>query len=56
MKTFVKIGFAQISLAAPKILVAQNSGGGGEAGGGGCCSPAAPTARTPMGAITCFFN
>ena len=55
MKTFVKIGFAQISLAAPKILVAQNSGGG-EAGGGGCCSPAAPTARTPMGAITCFFN
>ena len=30
MKTFVKIGFAQISLAAPKILVARNSGGGGQ--------------------------
>ena len=54
MKTFVKIGFAQISLAAPKILVARNSGGG--AGGGGCCSPPAATARTPMGAITCFFQ
>ena len=37
METFVKIWFAQISLAAPKI-------------------PPAPTARTPMGAITCFFN
>ena len=41
MKTFVK------------ILVAQNSGG---AGGGGCCSPPAPTARTLLGAITCFFQ
>ena len=28
----------------------------GRAGGGGCFSPPAPTARTPMGAITCFFN
>ena len=34
MKTFVKIGFAQISLAAPKILVARNSGGGGGRGRG----------------------
>ena len=32
METFVKIWFAQISLAAPKILVAQNSGGQGEGG------------------------
>ena len=30
--------------------------GGVGAGGGGCCSPPAPTALTPMGAITCFFN
>ena len=47
METFVKIWFAQISLAAPKIR-----GGTGR----GCCSPPAPTARTPMGAITFFFN
>ena len=40
MKTFVKIGFAQISLAAPKILVAQNSGGGGgRQGEGGVAAP-----------------
>ena len=38
MKTFVKIGFAQISLAAPKILVARNSGGGGQ-GEGGVAAP-----------------
>ena len=37
MKTFVKIWFAQISLAAPKILVAQNSGGG--QGEGGVAAP-----------------
>ena len=47
METFVKIWFAQISLAAPKIR-----GGTGR----GCCSPPAPTARTPMGAITFFFQ
>ena len=28
----------------------------GRAGGGGVSAPPAPTARTPMGAITCFFN
>ena len=39
MKTFVKIGFAQISLAAPKILVAQNSGEGGGQGEGGVAAP-----------------
>ena len=32
METFIKIWFTQISLAAPKILVAQNSGGQGKGG------------------------
>ena len=52
METFVKIWFAQISLATPKIWVAQNLEGQGE---GGCCSPQAPMVRTSMGAITFFF-
>ena len=39
MKTFVKIWFAQISLATPKILVAQNSGGGGSRGRRGVTAP-----------------
>ena len=53
METFVKIWFAQISLATPKIWVAQNLEGRGE--GGGCCSPQAPMVRTSMGANTFFF-
>ena len=53
MQSFVKIGFAQISLAAmPKISELPKIWGGG--GGGVCCSPPAPMARTPMGAITFF--
>ena len=38
LKTSLKTGFAQISLAAQKIRVAQNFGG----------FPLAPLARTPM--------
>ena len=52
METFVKIGFAKISLAAQKNL-SRPKFGRGRGGGGG--SPPAPTARTLMGAITCFF-
>ena len=50
METLVKIWSAQISLAAQKIWVAQNLRGRE------VLQPPAPTARTPMGAITCFFN
>ena len=40
METSLKTGFAQISLAAQKILVAQTLGG--------AAAPLAPPARTPM--------
>ena len=52
METFVKIWFAQIS-RYPKNLSYPKFGGAGE---GVCCSPPAPMARTPMGAITFFFQ
>ena len=42
LKTSLKTGFAQISLAAQKIRVAQNFLWGGAA------APLAPPARTPM--------
>ena len=50
METFVKISFAKISLAAQSELpeIWEGEGGG--------CRPSAPSARTLMGAITCFFN
>ena len=54
MKTFVKIGFAQISLAAPKILVAQNSGGGGR--GRGVLQPPSPNGTYAYGCYHLFFN
>ena len=47
METFVKIGFAKISIAAPKIWVAQNLG---EKRLGR--QPPAPPARTLMGALS----
>ena len=47
METFVKIGFAKISLAAQKILVAQNLG----RGRGGLQPPTPPT-RTLMSALS----
>ena len=53
METCVKIGFAQISLAAQKIWVAQNLGWRG--GGEGVLRPPPPP-PTPMGAINCFFD
>ena len=56
MKTFVKIWFAQISLATPKILVAQNSGGGGGAGGGGVLQPPSPNGTYAYGCYHLFFN
>ena len=52
METFVKIGFAKISLAAQKNLSCPKFGRGRGGAGG---SPPAPPARTLMGAITCFF-
>ena len=54
MKTFVKIGFAQISLAAPKILVARNSGGG--AGGGGVLQPPSRNGTYAYGCYHLFFS
>ena len=45
MKTFVKIDFAKISLAAQKIWIAQNLGREG-------WQPPAPPARTLMGALS----
>ena len=53
METFVKIWFAQIS-RYPKHLSCPKFGGAG--GGGVFQPPPAPMARTPMGAITCFFS
>ena len=53
METFVKIGFAKISLAAQKNLSCPKFGRGR---GGGRWQPPAPPARTLMGAITCLFN
>ena len=47
METFVKIGFTKISIAAPKIWVAQNLG---EKRVG--WQPPAPPARTLMGALS----
>ena len=54
MKTFVKIWFAQISLAAPKILVAQNSGGGGR--GRGVLQPPSPSGTYAYGCYHLFFQ
>ena len=47
METFVKIGFAKISLAAPKSGLPKIWEGGGRIG-----SPQLPPARTLMGALT----
>ena len=56
METFVKIGFAKISLAAQKNLSCPKFGRGrGGGAGAGRRQPPAPPARTLMGAITCFF-
>ena len=49
METFLKTGFAQISLSAQKIRVAQNLGG--------AAAPPAPPARTPMiKVIFCIYD
>ena len=50
MKTFVKIGFAQISLAAPKILVR----GGGR--GRGVLQPPSPNGTYTYGCYHLFFQ
>ena len=47
MEAFVKIGFAKISIAAPKIWVAQNLGKKRVR-----WQPPAPPARTLMGALS----
>ena len=47
-ETFVKIGFAKISLAVQKILVAQNLG----RGRGGGLQPPTPPTRTLMSALS----
>ena len=52
METFVKIWFTQISLAAPKILVAQNSGGRGR----GVLQPPSPNSTYAYGCYHLFFS
>ena len=52
METFVKIGFAKISLAAPKIWDAQNLGGGRV----GWQPPAPPGPYAYGWFNACFFN
>ena len=52
METFVKIWFAQISLAAPKILVAQNSGGRGR----GVLQPPSHNGTYAYGCYHLFFQ